>query len=144
VFYAAEAIETAIAEGAFYALLFYVESPDTPFPVNPFEYTAFAAEIAAVRVADLTRAPFVADRVSWTHLTDYTACLDLADMARAVELEAIRYESVRDPYRRANLAILTCRGFAEYDAVERQTWHFHLSSSGVRAACEAPRGNDFL
>jgi hypothetical protein len=139
VFYAAESNETAVAEAAFYQLLFYVESKDTAWPSNPGEYTAFAVQVATARVMDLTRAPFAAGRASWTHLTDYTACLDLADAARAAELEAIRYESVRDPHRRANVAVLTCRAFAEHDAVERQTWHLHLSSSGIRAACGAPR-----
>src|SRR6266851_3353998 len=46
VFYAAEAPETAVAEMAFYRLLFYAESPDTPWPANAAEYTAFSAEYA--------------------------------------------------------------------------------------------------
>jgi len=138
VFYAAESNETAIAEAAFHRLLFYAESPDTPWPANPGEHTAFAAELATPRAADLTRAPLAADKASWIHLTDYTACLDFADAARAAALEAIRYQSVRDPLSRANVALLTCRGFAEHDVVDRQTWHLHLGSSGMRAICEAP------
>lgn len=137
-FYASEAIETAVAEAAFYRLLFYAESPDTPWPANPGEYTAFAAEIATAKAIDLARPPLVSDRALWTYLTDYTACFDLADAARAASIEAIRYESVRDPQAHANIAVLTCRAFAVNDVVERQTWHLHFSASGVRAACEAP------
>jgi hypothetical protein len=139
VFYAAEATETAVAEAAFYRLLFYAESPATPWPANPHEHTAFAAAVATARALDLTRKPFVAQREAWTHPTDYAACLDLADAARAADMEAIRYESVRDPDRRRNVALLTCRAFAANDAVDHQTWHFHLSSTGVRAACEFPK-----
>ena len=43
VFYAAEHIATAIAETAFYRTLFYAESPETPWPTNAGEYTAFSS-----------------------------------------------------------------------------------------------------
>jgi hypothetical protein len=138
VFYAAELPETAVAEAVFHRLLFYWESPDTPWPTNPGEYTAFATEFATDRAADLTRQPLVAKRASWTHLTDYTSCLAFADAVRAAALQAIRYESVRDPHSRANLALLTCRVFTQNDVVDRQTWHFHFTNSGVRAIREAP------
>jgi hypothetical protein len=139
VFYAAEATEAAVAEAAFYRLLFYAESPDTPWPANPNEHTAFAADIATPLALDLTKAPLVAQRSDWTHPTDYASCLDLADAARAAKIEVIRYESVRDPAHRANIVLLTCLAFAENDLVDRQTWHFHLSAAGIRAACEFPR-----
>ena len=138
VFYAAESDETAVAEAVFHRLLFYWESPNTPWPTNPGEYTAFAVEFATARAADLTRPPLVAARASWTHRTDYTACLNLVDAVRAAALEVIRYESVRDPHSRANLALLTCRVFTLTDVVDRQTWHFHFTHSGVRSIREAP------
>jgi RES domain len=139
VFYAAEATETAVAEAAFYRLLFYAESPNTPWPANPNEHTAFAAEARSPRVIDLTRKPFVAERDVWTDPTDYASCLHLVDVARSAKIDAIRYESVRDPAHRANIALLTCRAFAGSDVVDRQTWHFHLSGTGIRAACEFPK-----
>jgi hypothetical protein len=138
VFYAAEVVETAVAEAVFHRLLFYSESPDTPWPANPGEYSAFATEFATARALDLSQPPLLAQRTSWAHLTDYTACLDLADVVRAAALEAIRYESVRDPQARANLALLTCRVFTQNDVVDRQTWHFHFTNSGVRSIREAP------
>ena len=45
VFYSSETPETAIAEMAFYRLLFFAESPDTPWPANPAEYTGFSSSI---------------------------------------------------------------------------------------------------
>ena len=138
VFYAAESVETAIAEAAFHRLLFFAESPATPWPANPGEHTAFAAQIATPRAVDLTRQPFARDRALWTHPVDYGACLALADAVRDADIEAIRYQSARDPQARANIALLTCRGFASPDVVDRQTWHLHISASGVRAACESP------
>ena len=55
VFYAAEAPETAVAGMTFHRLLFFAESPDTPWPTNPAEYTAFAAEYRSKKAIDLTR-----------------------------------------------------------------------------------------
>lgn len=138
VFYASEASETAVAEAAFYRLLFFAESPQTPWPANPAEYTAFAVDVATAKAIDLTRPPLVEDRPLWTDHTDYAVCLDLADTARHADLEAIRYQSVRDPLARANIALLSCRAFASNDLVARQTWRLLLSQSGVRAVCEAP------
>ena len=138
VFYASEAPDTAIAEASFYRLLFFAESPATPWPSNAAEHTVFAVMVATAKAIDLTRPPLEGDRPVWTHPTDYRACLDLADAAREAGAEAIRYESVRDPETRANVALLTCRAFARNDAVERQTWHLHVGRGGVRAVCETP------
>jgi RES domain len=62
VFYASETPQTAVAEMAFYRLLFFAESPDTPWPANPAEYTAFSADCAAKKAIDLTRSRYGADR----------------------------------------------------------------------------------
>ena len=40
VFYASETAATALAEMAFHRLLFFADSPDTPWPANAGEYTA--------------------------------------------------------------------------------------------------------
>lgn len=138
VFYASENPDTAIAEASFHRLLFFAESPATPWPSGAAEHTVFAVEIATAKAVDLTRPPLDDDRAAWAHPTDYSACLELAGAARAAAMEAIRYESVRDPRHRANVALLTCKAFVRNDAVARQTWHLHVGRAGVRAVCEAP------
>lgn len=138
VLYASEHARTAVAEIAFYRLLFFAESPDTPWPADAAEYTAFSAAIATRRALDLRKAPFDADRKIWTDPTDYGPCQDLADSARTADIEMIRYESVRDPEGFANVAVLTCSAFAEPRPIERQTWRMRLSASGVQAICEFP------
>ena len=55
VYYASEAPETAVAEIAFYRLLFFAESPATPWPVNAAEFTAFAVPFAAGLYAAVSR-----------------------------------------------------------------------------------------
>ena len=97
VYYASARPGTAIAETAFSRLLFFAESPATPWPANAGEYTAFSADFATKRGLDVMKPPLARDRRSWTDPVDYAACQALADAARSASVEAIRYESVRDP-----------------------------------------------
>ena len=139
VFYAAETPETAVAEIAFHRLLFFAESPDTPWPTNPAEYTGFAAEYRTKKAIDLTRGRFKAQSAAWSHPTDYSQCQALSDAARMASIEVIRYRSVRDPEQGMNLALLTCRAFAKPEPVSLQTWRIHLRASGAQAICELPK-----
>jgi RES domain-containing protein len=138
VFYASELVETAVAEMAFHRLLFFGESPATPWPANPAEYTAFSVEYATGRAIDLSDKAFRDGAPAWSHPTDYSDCQDLADAARKAAIDVIRHPSVRDPGKGFNLAALTCRAFAAPEPVSYRTWRMHLSSSGVQAICEAP------
>ena len=137
VYYAAETVLTAVAEMAFYRLLFFAESPATQWPLDAAEYTAFAAAIRCERAVDLTRPPFDRDEDAWTHPTDYSACQAIADAAREANLQAIRYRSVRDP-KGANIALLSCRGFARAKPLDPQTWRIRIGALGVQAICEFP------
>jgi hypothetical protein len=139
VFYASVRPETAIAEMAFYRLLFFAESPATPWPANPGEYSAFSVEYATGRAIDLTRSPLNRSQDIWTHKTDYSGCQALADEVRLAGLDLIIYKSVRCPNNGTNLAVLSCRVFTGTEIGERQSWHIHLSSSGARLICEFPK-----
>jgi len=138
VYYAAASPATAIAETAFYRLLFYAESPKTPWPANAGEFTAFSVRHATALGLDLTARPLVAGRSVWTHLTNYEPCQALADAARSVGIEMLKYESVRDPSQGTNFAILTCQAFASDAPIDRQTWRIQLGPNGVQAVCEFP------
>ncbi|NTF06736.1 RES family NAD+ phosphorylase [Agrobacterium rubi] len=138
VYYAAASVETALAEMAFYRLLFYSESPATPLPANAAEYTAFSAEITTPAAIDLTTPSLARDKTLWTHPTDYEPCQTLADTARTAEIEAILYQSVRDPEGGLNIALLTPRGFARKQPVERASWRIRLAKTGIQALCEFP------
>jgi len=140
VFYGADETSTAIAEMAFHRLLFFAESPRTPWPLNAGEYTAFRVDFRSSAGLDLTRPPFDRHRASWVAPVDYRACQDLADQARDAGIEVLRYESARDrgPSAGRNLALLTCRAFLSREPVARQTWRIHLGPYGVRAVCDFP------
>ncbi len=140
VFYASETPQTAVAEMAFYRLLFFAESPDTPWPANPAEYTAFSSEYRTKKAIDLTKGKYDADKMTkWMHVTDYSHCQAFAEVARAAKIEIIRYSSVRDPDHGANFALRTCRAFARPTPIDQQTWRIRLSDAGAQAICEAPK-----
>ncbi len=137
VFYASQSVATAIAEMAFHRLLFFAESPATPWPASAGEYTAFAARFRASSALDLTAAPFDRDKARWANPTDYSHSQSLADVARAAGVQALRYDSARAPGR--NIALLACRAFAAREPLERQVWRLHVGAPGVRAICAFPR-----
>ena len=139
VWYGAERSETAAAEMVFYRFIFYAESPDTPFPDDAADYTAYCVDLATPVSLDLTAGALAADHPLWTHLTDDAPCQHLADRAREIGAEVIRYASVRDPENGANLAVLTCRAFAAPQPALRQTWRIRIGRSGAQAIREHPK-----
>ncbi len=138
VFYGAEAALTAAMENVWYRLRFYAAAEGVAPPAGAAEYTGFAVDIAADSV-DLMRPPLNADAALWTDPEDYTACLDLADRARAQGLGLIRYQSVRDPDRGANIAVLQCAAFATPEPVKTETWRIALRPNGAVILQEWPR-----
>ena len=139
VYYSSSNSHVAIAELCFHRLLVFAESPDTKWPANAGEYTAFAADYATARSVDLTLPPFDSRATIWMHPIDYEPCQTLAEMARDADVELIRYASVRDPEHHANLAILACCAFAQSEPMAHATWRVLLGVNGARAVCELPR-----
>lgn len=136
VFYASEKVETAVAEIAFYRLLFYAESPETPFPDQPTDFSAFSVKVAAKHALDLSGPEFVDPALH--NQTDYTACQALADRARAASIDLLRYQSVRDPAAGFNVALLTPMAFAAKKPKAFTTWRIKVGGHGVSALCDFP------
>lgn len=137
VFYAAQAIATAMSETAFYRFLFFSLTAMKGRPSNT-PHTAFQTEVRALAI-DLTLPPFDRDRSAWTHPTAYGPCQDLADDARRAGVEAILYVSVRDPGHRSNIAVLRPEALARgRQIVAQQTWWIHMTVEVVTCICEFP------
>ena len=136
VFYASHEPATAVAELAFRRLLFFAESPATPWPLNAAEYTAFAVNYSARKGVDLTKAPFDRDAEKWLEPVDYRHCHAVADAARDAGITALRYRSAR--VDGVNIALLSCSAFASTAPIEWRAWWVHLGGMGVRAICNFP------
>lgn len=136
VYYVSEEPRTAIIETAFHLLLFYADSPGTPFPTQPSEHTAFDVPVKTKAAIDLTAKPFSDASDIWMHPSDYEPCQQLEEAARAEDIQLIRYASARDPDHKPNAAILTCEAFAAAAPIQNQTWRLWFNKAGVHAICE--------
>lgn len=136
VFYASQQVTTAIAEMSFRRLLFYADSPATPWPEQAAEYTAFSTRYAVKQGLDLGAPPLDRDAKAWRHPTNYAPCQELADAARSAGVTALRYASARADG--SNVALLACAAFTSREPVERQAWRIHTGAMGVRAICAFP------
>src|SRR3546814_20742257 len=89
---------------------------------------------------DLTLPPLDRDRSIWTDPAAYGPCQDLADAARGAGVEAIVYESVRDPERRRNLAVLRPEALGRGRQVTaQQTWWIHMTPKSSPASASSRR-----
>lgn len=140
VFYASDTADTAVAEMVFHRLLFFADAPTVPWPRNAGEYTVFSAGYRSDAALDVTLPRLVRDHRLWAHQTDYEACQTLAERARTVDIDIIRYSSVRARSDAAalNVALLACRAFSGRAPTARQTWRFFFADHGVRAICDRP------
>ena len=70
VYYASRTAGTAVAEMTFHRLLFFADSPNTPWPANAAEFTAFSVRYAGAGI-DLTAPPLSRDETAWMNWTNY-------------------------------------------------------------------------
>ncbi|MBI0477156.1 RES domain-containing protein [Sphingomonas sp. MA1305] len=95
ILYAAEAIDTAVAETAYWRLVAFARSPGFQRPRTPTPMSAFAVRVTTARALDLTQPPFDAPPDLWTHPTDYAPTQALAAAARRAGIAALRAPSAR-------------------------------------------------
>ena len=133
VFYASIEKRTAMAEMAYFRLRFFQDSPECIIPTQEHKLTAFAVNYQTERELSLQRAPLNKDTALWTDNADYTATQQLADEARKINVESIRYLSLRDPERGSNIALLSFLAFMHKVPEHQQTWYMHFSEIEILA-----------
>ena len=128
IWYGAEAQRTACAELGYWRWRFLTDSAALD-ALGPSPQTVFRAGIDAQWV-DLTQAPFKRSHAQWTHPNDYGPTQEFARVARRANLDAIRYESVRDPKHGAAVAVLRpC--FKPRRLLEQHTWFLTVRREAV-------------
>jgi len=133
VFYASEKESTAVAEAAFYLMRFFAAAPGVVLPTSNVERFGFSIPVKVDRALDLAISPLDKSRSSWTNGQDYTACQDFASAARTIEAQLIRYESVRDHNRGANVAIFDPSAFQKPVPNAERAWHFRFKDRALTA-----------
>jgi hypothetical protein len=120
IWYGAEAQRTACAELGFWRWRFLMDS-DALQTLGPSPQTVFRAGVDG-RLVDLTQPPFKRARAQWTDPDDYAPSQGFARVARQANVDAIRYESVRDPKHGAAVAVLRPSCFKPRKPLEQHTW----------------------
>ena len=129
IWYGAEAQRTACAELGFWRWRFLIDS-DALQTLGPSPQTVFRAGIDG-RLVDLTQPPFKRARAQWTHPDDYAPSQGFARAARQANVDAIRYESVRDPKHAAAVAVLRPSCFKPRKPLEQHTWLLTVRRAAV-------------
>ena len=120
VWYGAEKERTACAELGFWRWRFLMDSRGLD-SIGPSPQTVFRAGIDG-RLIDLTEAPFKRARSDWADPHSYAASQRIAQVARQANVDAIRYESVRDPEHGGAVAVLRPSCFKPRKPLEQRTW----------------------
>jgi hypothetical protein len=129
IWYGAEAQRTACAELGFWRWRFLIDS-DALQTIGPSPQTVFRAGIDG-RLADLTQSPFKRWRADWTHPGNYGPSQAFARVAREAAIDAIRYESVRDPEHGPAVAVLRPSCFRPRKPLEQHTWFLTVRRTAV-------------
>ena len=140
IFYGSEKQRTAVAEAAYWRMRFFAASPGTRLPRTTLEHWAFSVAVSVERALDLTEGALAVGRASWTDPTDYEPCQALAQQARAIGAQLIRYESVRDPPDGRNAALFDPSAFQKPVPVSAGTWHFRFAGHKLTAFAALPSG----
>jgi len=121
-FYGSEALETAMAETAYYRLLF-LEGTTAPLSPLTVELSAFRADVRTKAAVDLTRPPFDAHHRVLASRTRYEATQRLGAEMRADGVELVRYPSARDVQGAPNVALFAPRALARREPrAQFETW----------------------
>ena len=130
-FYGSEALETAMAETAYYRLVFLEGTAASLSPLT-LELSAFVADVRTKAAVDLTRPPFDAHHRALASRARYEASQRLGQEMRADGVELVRYPSARDVDGAPNIALFTPRALARKEPRARfETWRCVASREKV-------------
>lgn len=119
-FYGSAEVEVALAEVAYYRLVF-LEGTRATLPLLQSEHTGFVAKVAAKQFVDLRKPPFAAFSEAIHSKTDYAPSQQLGGELRAAGIDAFAYDSARAPGGGTNYGLLA-PVFASSRPTRFRTW----------------------
>ena len=129
VWYGSEKLETALAEVAYYRLVF-LEGTAAPLETVTTTLTAFTARASSDRGIDLVAPPFDEHRGAIASPTQYGVTQTLGDAMRSANVELFRYPSARATDG-INVAALSPSVFGRVKPRGFETWHCVASKDSV-------------
>jgi RES domain len=138
IFYASEHVRSALAETGYWRLRFFAHLPPIDWPTGASLHHSFYVNLHASKAIDLTMPPYIADSARWRAADDYSACQQIATLARAANIACIRYTSVRDPQAGYNIALLSPEPLAGQQPTIDKTWLLQIEPGRVLAHADFP------
>jgi RES domain-containing protein len=130
IWYGSARTRTALAEAAYYRLLF-LEGTAADLAPLMVEVSAFRVGYKTSRGIDLTRAPFRDHERVLASPVAYDVPQRLGLAMREDGVEAFRYRSARDREGGTNVALFTPRPFGSRKPSVPETWHCVAARTGV-------------
>ncbi|MDQ2665052.1 MAG: RES family NAD+ phosphorylase [Gemmatimonadota bacterium] len=132
IWYGSETRATALAEVAYYRLLF-LEGTGGALGAVLTPLTAFTVRARSASGIDLVASPFSAHRGAIASPTTYTASQELGAAMRASGVELFRYPSARDP-NGVSVGAFVPTVFGAAKPQKFETWHCTATSQRVEFA----------
>ena len=136
--YGSETARTAMAEMAYYRLLF-LEGTTADLGLVETDLSTFRVPVKTARGVDLTSAAFARWRSRIASRTSYASSQPLGAAMRADEVAAFRYASARDDDGGVNVGVFTPDAFGARRPAVVETWY----CAATRAAVECRRRDYF-
>lgn len=131
-FYGSLAISTALAETAYYRLLFW-HGMTTPPVSDKFttQHTVFTARYQTTRGLKLDQSPFDKYLDLLSHPASYQATQTLGNAMREHGINAFEYISARDMEKGLNIALFHTHALVDKKPVNQQAWLCETSTGQV-------------
>jgi hypothetical protein len=130
IWYGSEEVRTALAETAYYRLVFFEGTAARILP-SATGLSAFRASVRTSAGVDLTAPPFDAHRARISSPSRYGDAQRLGAEMRAAGVEAFRYPSARDPRGGVNVGLFTPAAFAaKRPRGASETWRCTVTAAG--------------
>jgi len=130
IWYGSEKLKTALAEAAYYFLVFLTGSTAKLTPRSR-TYSAFQAHAKTSKCVDVSAPAFKDDVASICSPVDYSVSQELGRDMRAGGVEVVRYPSARDPDHGMNIGLLSPKAFGSVNPVSTafETWYCSVSAA---------------
>ncbi len=130
-FYASQQVTTALAECAYYRLLFWQGMAQAPEEAISCQHTLFSISYASNKAAALHQAPFTEFHYQLTHPSDYKTSQQLGVQLRGQGVELIEFNSARDPEHNINIALFDPNAFSCQQPLSSEEWLSHTTGEQV-------------
>lgn len=130
IWYGSMSVFTALAESAYYRLVF-IEGSGAELGTLRTKLTVYQVRLKADRGVDLSRAPFNTHALEISSPSEYGPPQTLGSAMRTDAVQAFQYVSARDPQQGINVGALDPAVFKGAKPKNLESWHSTADKEGV-------------